>query len=156
MDDRLREFFAVTLTSVYRVSDRRDADGIPLVEKIAQRGSSAVAVGGRLKSGSLIGVTKRGIYLYDDDLPYPGRPGGRPARPEEVDVLFWADHTSPVVGLFLNEADARGCLDWGHGREHDPVWWSHTMAVIKAIGDDHPTFILSRDPRFAFVFGQRR
>jgi len=153
MEDRLHEFFVVTMTSVYRVSDIKDAKGVPTVEKIARRRPSALEVGSRLKNGSLIGVTRRGIFLYSDDLPYRGRPGGRPARPEEVPALFWGDHSSPVVGLFLNEADARGCLDWGPGTAFDPVWWSHTMAVVKAIGDDHPTFILSKDPRFAFTFG---
>jgi len=156
MKNRLREFYAVTNTSVYLVSEERDPDGTPTVEKIALRSDSSIPVGGRLKYGHLVAVTPRGVFLYHEDFsPYSG-PRDRPQRPEEVNTRYWGGSTSPVVGLFLNRPDAVGCLAWGSRQMHDPVWWSHTMMVVKAIGDDHPVFILSRHPGFVFVFGPER
>lgn len=152
MPERLKEFFAVTLTSVYRVNERKDLNGFPLVEKIAQRGASHVGVGGRLKNGELVAVTRRGLIVYSDDLPSRGRPGDRPAKPEEVNTMFWGGHTSPLVALFLEEEDARKCLVWGSDRELDPLWWNFTRDTLAAIGDGHPTFILSDHPSFAFIF----
>ncbi len=152
MKDRLREFFAVTATSVYRVNERRDANGCPLVEKIARRDGSSVPVGGRLKNGELVAVTRRGLIVYSDDLPKRGRDGNRPAKPEEVNTMFWGGHTSPLVALFLKEEDARKCLVWGSALEIDPLWWTFTRETLEAIGDDHPTFILSSHPSFAISF----
>lgn len=153
MRNVLHEFFAVTTTSVYRVSDQKDGDGVPLVEKIAKKGDGRVAVGGRLRDGGLVAVTRLGLFLYSDDLPSRGRAGNRPARLEEVNMLFWGGHTSRLVGLFLRKEDALICFELGDAADASPLCHRrHTLAVLLAIGTDHPTFTLSKDPRFAFIF----
>jgi len=152
MRERLHEFFAVTETSVYRVRDMLDNGGTPFVEKVSQRSPSRVDVGDRLKNGSLVAVTKRGLFLYHDDLPCRGRALNRPARLEELGALLIGDHTSPVVGLFLDQREALDCLNWGPGALNERRWEKCTKAVIEAIGDDHPVFTISRHPDYAFSF----
>lgn len=142
----IHDFFAVTRTSVYRVTDQKDENHTPIVEKIALRGTSAVSVGERLKDGGLVGITRwGGIILYDEDHYSKSRK--RPLRPEEVNIVFWGGHTSPVVALFLKEDEAMNCFNSENLQDRDQRWREQTEEVLTAIGDSHPVFILSRmDP----------
>lgn len=138
-EDTGEEFFAVTETSVYRVSSLTDSRNTPIVEKIALVGESDVPVGGRLKGGNLIGIMKIGIILYIEDHPRPGRP----QRPEDVNTGYWGGHTSPIVALCLRQDDAMICLHSKDIKNCDPGWRRETEEVLEHIGDDHPVFILS-------------
>ncbi len=137
-EEFLREFFAVTETSVYRISSERDEKGWPIVEKIALRGESAVKLGGRLHNGHFVGIMKDEINLYDAVWRE-----GRPQRPDEVNIVHWGGHTSPIVGLFLNRKEAMRCFKSKNQKNCDSRWRKQTEETLKAIGDNHPVFILS-------------
>ncbi|MFH1093901.1 MAG: hypothetical protein V1739_07090 [Candidatus Omnitrophota bacterium] len=142
----VHEFFAVTITSVYRVSDQKDKD-VPIIEKIALRGESKIPIGGRLKNGSLVGLARTGIELYDEDHPKLGRR----QRPEEVNTGFIGGHTSPIVGLFFKKEEALTCSVSENLQIYDPRWQKQTQEVLNAIGDNHPIFIIARWEKMSFA-----
>lgn len=133
------QFFAVTLTSVYRVSDKRDKNNWPIVEKIASRKASALSVGQKLTGGKLVGVRSNGIILYDEDHPRIGRI----QRPEEVNTRFHGGHTSPIVALFFDEKEALACLRSDGLDRCDRRWEAKTEKVLHTIGKDHAVFVVS-------------
>ncbi|MCK5212140.1 hypothetical protein KAJ89_05550 [Candidatus Parcubacteria bacterium] len=139
------EFFAVTTTSLYRVSDERDKESsFPIVEKIAIKPGkkSGVSVGTRLKNGHLIGVTPKGIILYDEDHPR----SGQRQKPEMVNTAFWGGHTSPIVALFIDKNEAIACLNAKN--TIDPSdWVRKTDETLKAISNSNSIFVLS-----SFIF----
>jgi len=134
------------MTSVYLVSGERDEKGYPIVEKIALKGESKVPVGGRLKNGYLVGITRDGILLYDEDHPRPDKP----QDPKEVNIAFWGGHTSPIVALFLNKEEAIECLNSSGLQNCDSRWRKQTEETLKAIGENHPVFILSKYSPISF------
>jgi len=136
-------FYAVTTTSVYSVSDKRDKNNTPIVKKIALRGISKVSVGGRLKNGYYVGIMGCGIYLYHQDHPR----AGRVQKPEEVNIFFWGGHTSPIIALFLKKNKAMSCFNSPDLQIGDKRWKNQTEEVLKTIGNDNPVLIISRwDP----------
>lgn len=142
------KFFAVTTTSVYSVTDERDDQGYPIVQKIAiKKGkNSKIPIGGRLKNGRLVGIQADGIVLYDEDHPRPGRR----QDPEGVNTAFWGGHTSPVVALFLKEDEARTCLNSKDLEKCDPRWEIQTKKVLSLIKDDHPVLVVSHHNPITF------
>ncbi len=142
------KFFAVTTTSVYSVTDKKDDQGYPIVQKTAiKKGkNSKISIGGRLKNGCLVGIQADGIILYNEEHP---RPGCR-QKPEEVNISFWGGGTSPVIALFLKEDEARACLDSKDLKRCDPRWEVQTKEVLSLIKDDHPVFVISHDSPITF------
>lgn len=130
----LHKFYAVTQTSVYLVTDKRDKNRVPLVKKIALKGESKIPVGGRLKEGSLVGITRFGIILYDD---IKGR------DPELINIALWGGRSSPITALFLNKKQALACLNSKSLQMCDCRWQRQTKEVDEAIGKDHPVFVVS-------------
>lgn len=142
------EFFAVTRTSLYSVTDQKDDSGFPIVEKIALRNESHVPVGGRLENGRLVGIASYGLVMYDEDHP---RGYSQPHQdPEEVNIAFWGGHTSPIVALFLRKDEAVECFDSSNLRMGDSRWRKQTEEVLQLIGDNHPVFIISRSKPIRF------
>ena len=135
----IHEFFAITETSVYIITDKKDENGIPTVEKIALRGKSKIPVGGKLRNGSLVGITKERILLYYES--YPGH-GKRLQRPEDANE--WGGGTSQIIALFLNKEEAMNCSNSQDLKAWDPRWEKQTKKVLNSIGDNHPVFVLSR------------
>jgi len=103
----IHEFFAVTRNSLYRVTDQKDPTGTPIVKKITLKDPSRTDQEKRLHDGSLAGITKDCIVVYDED--HLIAKGEHPLRPEMVNIEFWGGNTSPVVALFLDEQKARKC-----------------------------------------------
>lgn len=138
----LDKFYAVSKTSTYRVTDKKDEHGWPIVEKIAIRTGvkSSVAVGERLENGSLVGITGDGMVLYNEQHPNPGKI----QKPEEVTNAFMGGRTSPIVALFLRQEEAIECMNSSGLEGCDPRWQNKTKEVVGAIGDNHPVFILSK------------
>jgi hypothetical protein len=137
--ETVHEFFAVTETSVYRVADEKDANGIPIVEKIVLREKSKIPVGGRLRNGNLVGIMKERIVLYFRDH----RPDGNEVlRPEEANE--WGGGTSPIIALFLNKEEAMNCSNSVDLKPWDQRWKKQTRETLTAIGDNHPVFMLSK------------
>jgi hypothetical protein len=138
----LHEFYAVTQTSVYLVTDKKGKNFVPLVKKIALKGESKIPVGGRLKEGSLVGITRHGIVLYDDDRsPFSKRKGWK--DPEEVNIAFHGGKTSPLVALFLNRKNAFDCFNSKSLQTCDCRWQRQTKQALEVIGKDHPVFVVS-------------
>jgi hypothetical protein len=132
----LHSFFAVTLTSLYWVTDRKDQHDWPIVMKIGIAGQSNIPVNAMLKNGTMVGITGPvGIMLY--------HPSSRSRLPEMVNVESWGDHTSPLVGLFLSEIGARECLATENRVVCDPRFIEETRKVIDAIGSNHPVFVIA-------------
>jgi len=142
------EIFAVTKTSVYSVSDKKDELGIPIIRKISLRGKSKVAVGARLGGGYLVGITRECIMLYNEDHPKPNSI----QPPEIVNTAFHGGRTSPIVALFFDRKQAMGCFASENLQECDPRWRNQTEEVLKDIGDNHNMFIVSKWPPWAFIY----
>jgi len=152
MAERVTEFFAVTKTSLYRVrAERSEPNGVPLVQKISQRADSAIAVGGRLLGGTHVAITRRGLFLYCQAYSHRSWSDERPQRLEQVDSWLWGDHTSPIIGLFLDKHEANACFAASRRQCCDRRWREATSATLATIGDDHPVFIISRSPVLAVI-----
>jgi len=139
-------FYAVTRSgSLYLVTSEKDKKGTPTVEKIAAKEgaeSAVMTIGMRLRNGRLVGVMRMGILLY-----HPGA-GASERRPETVNTRRnWGGSTSEIIGLFLNEEDARGCLCSENPTVLDRRWADKTREVLTAIGDSHPIFVICRSPK---------
>lgn len=138
MSKDIHEFYAVTRTSVYRVTDEIQ-DNFPLVEKIALKGESGLKVGSRLRNGRYVGVMKYAICLYDLS---PSR-GMQP--PDMVSTRSWGGTTTPITALFLDRDEALLCLEISDRMDWDQRWQRQTREVIGAIGSKHPVFVLGSD-----------
>jgi len=98
------EFYAVTTTSLYRVSDGKGKDGSPIIERIKVRKSSFLPVGCRLAGGNLIGIARTRIILYERDylkIATKSRQTSEDAGPNN-----WRDQTAPIIGLFFRIQEA--------------------------------------------------
>ncbi len=137
--ERIHEFFVVTKTSVYRVSDEKDEHGWPIVEKIALAGESKIGIGERLEGGYLVGVTRwGGIILYNEDHPRKERR----QTAAMVNTFFHGGKTSPIAALFLNKEEAAECLKAENRQKFDARWEEQTKNVLESIGNDHQVFIV--------------
>jgi hypothetical protein len=148
----IREFFAVTRTSIYQVS-RDEADAVTVKKiKLHDGKHSAAPVGISLKRDAFLAVTHgRGLFFYHDggvDVQSAKPPGHGPLA-EEVNPNFWQNGTSSVIALFLKEEDANRCLASGVMNIRDVQWRNCTEAVLRAINGD-PIIRASRSSSYAF------
>ena len=135
------EFYAVTETSLYWVTDTWDEmSGFPIVEKVAikQGATSSVPVGARLKRGQLIGISNESLALYDEDHPKPGRR----QPPDTVNYTYWGGGTTPLRALLIDKSEALECLN-DDSEEKAEFWKERTKKVVDMIGNDHPTFVFA-------------
>jgi len=151
----LKEFFAITWTSVYLVKNEKDENGVPIVEKIALGKKSEIPVGGRvgkkLRGNCFVGVTKAGIWVYLSD---------KRQRIEEIyeKPEFKAEGTSPIIALCLDKEEAIGFLN---SEDFNNYYWKSssvewgkikTRETLKVIGENHPLFIISASRNLQFDF----
>ena len=134
--DEIHEFFAVTQTSVYRVTDEDGENGWPIVEKIALMGESEIPIGRRLTDGYNVGIMKKGIVMFSSSK--------RHREPELVNVYYWGGKTSSIIALFLKKNKAMECFNSENTTVCDPRWKNETLETLGKIGNDHSVFILSR------------
>ncbi len=142
----LHEIFAVTIGGLYRLY--RDDTGIVSMRKIANRSHNKAAVSEHVFSDQYFAITVRGGIIPYHHLEWP-----TPNLPK-IDVfstkaILEHGHTSPVVGLFLHESEARICLASESTDIEDPNWKDCTKATIAALEND-PGFIVSRIPAIGF------
>ncbi|MFA6131990.1 MAG: hypothetical protein WC702_02915 [Patescibacteria group bacterium] len=128
-------FFVVTETSLYRVT--WEPGHPPVITKIALRPGrqSRVPIGDSLCLGDLVDIRGSGLITY---LRASRRPSDMVNNERRV------DNTSGVVGLFMDEDDARHCLVEPGLQMLDPRFRQPTEEVLAAIGNDHPVFFISR------------
>ncbi len=103
----IHEFYAVTQTSIYKVSDQRE-DGYPEIVKIALKGKSKMPVGHKLSGGPMVAICKF-LILY---IPEGGGITSFERRIENVNTRYWGGNTSFIVALFKDEEGARKCFEF--------------------------------------------
>ena len=137
----LAKFFAVTETSLY-VAHIYGAQigGAPFLEKRALR-SGAHSRGrlGIIARAPMLAICKR-LVLFTPE-------GGSTTIERElvhVNTGYWGVNTSLIIALFLTEQSAKKCLTAKQITPSDPRWKKETVAVIRAIGKDHPFCSISR------------
>jgi len=136
----LRKFFAVTITSsVYQASIGGRSTRkrpVPFLEKIALRGNSAGAVGDITSNGTVIAVSKD-LQLFVPE----GSGTGWSTEQRQIGLVntrFHGGHTSAIVALFLRKEGAMACSREQSLQPCDSRWRAQTIAVIRAIGTEHP------------------
>lgn len=147
----LKEFFAVTLTSIYHVKDSDGQYGHPSATKIALKSESKFPVGVKLKDGSMLAICQW-LQMY---IPEGGGITSFQRRIESVNTRYWGSGTSPIVGLFLKLEDAQNCFREKNLQPFDPRWQEKTIEVLKAIGHDHPSFEICTFPSLRLVEPER-
>ena len=146
---KLAKFFAVTATSLYKVAASGE-DHCPYAFKLNLRGNSKIAPGKRI-SGPMMAVAKHLQFYVPDGHTMLSVATSFERDLEKVNTRWWLGRTSPIVALFLDEAEARKCFDFSGHKPCDPRWRKQTLEVIGAIGDDHPTFTVCHWPDMALL-----
>src|SRR3989344_5269279 len=130
----LHRFYAVTLTSIYLVKDRRSKDDpCPVAKKIAIKGDiqsvtqNKIAIGTELKNGTMIAITHQ-LQAY---IPEGGGMTSFCRKIEGVNTRWWGGHSSAIVALFTQKKDAMKCLSNSDLEECDPRWINSTKSVIE-------------------------
>ena len=141
------QFYAVTGTSLYLVSDKRDKKGVPLVRKKALKGESKIPVGYRFKKGSHLGVTRYGLISYlmeHKDLPLI-------LPVEKINTAYTYEKTCQIVALFMRENEAQDCFNSKNLQICDPRWRKQTEEVLEALKGNQ-VIIVSQGPEWVFVY----
>ena len=131
----LKEFYAVTTTSVYHV-EHNNKPNQAKATKISLIGKSKVAVGD-VFTGPMVAICKF-LQFY---IPEGGGITSFQRRIEMVNTRYWLGGTSDIVGLFTERGEALNC-----SKQHkdltpcDERWLDSTKKVINAIGHEHPVF----------------
>ena len=124
----LERFFAVTLTSVYRISLE---DERPIVEKIAlRRNNSIVTIKGDKSAVDAVVITPVALFMC------------AAGRDESVII----DTSSFLVALFLEEDEALQCAQLHDLVALDPRHSEMRQNVVRAIGIHHPCFLIRKPP----------
>ncbi len=142
----LCELFAVTIGGLYRLY--RDNFSIVNMKKLANRSNNTSALPNYVSSDQYFAITVRGGII-----PYR-HPRWPVENLKKIDVfspeaVIVQGHTSPVVGLFLQESDAHVCLLSESMDIENPNWKECTKTAIAALEND-PGFIVSRTPHVGF------
>lgn len=124
---QLKEFFAVTMTSVYHV---KMEEGHAVMVKIALNGESSIPLGGKLVSGYRMAIGAN-LYAYFS---------GCNKSLEDTNTRDWGGQTSPVVALFKNKKAALDCSKKDNLERCDERWKKQTINVLHSIGENHPHF----------------
>lgn len=131
-------FYAVTKsTSVYlaRIGGTAEGAEVPSFTKIAGPESKKIPVGTVIANGSMLAICKE-LRLFEpeggDDIV------SKPEREiANVSLQYHRGHTSPIVALFIDKAEALACVKAPDLQLCDLRWKNSTVAVLKSIGRDH-------------------
>ena len=138
-ETHLKEFFAVTSTSVYHVKGFTSA-GVTAT-KIALRDQSRVSVGGKL-TGPMMAIRSQ-LIAY---IPEGGGITSYQRKIELVNTSWWTGNSSPIVALFKDKKSAMACNAQENLSPCDYRWLKETIGVLQLIGEDHPVFYISNSP----------
>lgn len=152
MSEILSEFFAVTLTSIYKVRAHGDNGELsPYAEKIAIKGESSFPLGHRIDDGSMIAITKSLQAFVPEGHGLSSAMASIERKIENVNIRYWCSGTSPIVGLFLTEEEAVDCFSQSNLEPYDSRWRRQIKEVIDRIGDEHPTICICHHPDLALI-----
>lgn len=139
MPNPLKEFFAVTKESVYRVVIC--GEGCPYIEKIATKQKrSRFPVGTKVNNGSMLGISKL-LLLYS--------PQG--STLEQVNSSGLGFGTKKIVALFLAKEEALSCFNQSDLSLRDKRWINETREVLEKVGNDHPYAKILRYPGYSLI-----
>ena len=144
----LTEFYAVTLHSIYHVQALRPLSCSAI--KIAGKKHSALSIGNDLAKGHLIAIGTR-LQGYSPERQGEGARMARDCPLENTNTKNYKDVSTPIVALFMDKQSAEACSKESDKEPCDPRWLESTKRVVNQIGDDHPSFYVSRDPHFALL-----
>lgn len=143
----LHQFYAVTLTSVYFVKDRKKNDPSPFARKIALKSESKLPLGSELEDGTMIAITRQ-LQAY---IPEGGGMTSFQRKIEAVNYNWWGGHSSSIVALFTTKKKAMECFKQQSSENPDSRWIEDTKWVIKRIGENHPAFEVCKDPELSLI-----
>lgn len=135
----LKQFFAVTKNSLYCVSF--DSEG-GMATKLDPNNPAQVL--GHLERRPFVDISMEGIALYlDTAQPIVQPPQGKPhpCPIEEVNSNWRGGKTSHLRALCLRQQDALELVR-GDAAASNPL--DLTKEALRAIGDDHPFYIVRR------------
>ena len=135
----LQEFFAVTLSSVYRVNRERNENGGPTVQKIDGSVDGEVSIGGLLPAG------KNDRVIITRSSKDPRRNRLHVCQPEDILPMYqiyldFSVRTSSLVGLFLTMDAAANCFASENKQVYDERWNDYGVTTELVIGFNHPDF----------------
>jgi hypothetical protein len=144
---RIKEFYAVTQTSVYRVSEGKN--GGPSVKKVFLKGDSSLPVGHSFNvgPGTLVSIGRQIISF----IPEGGGQTSFQRKIEMVNTRYWLCNTSFVTALFFTKKEALACVVYKKLKPCDKRWLKQTKLVITAIGDDHKLFPVCHYKEMALI-----
>jgi hypothetical protein len=136
----LDTFWAVTMTSLYQAYISGDKD-IPRITKLASRAANPKPpVGSSINNGTMLGICRRLVLFVPE--------GGSCSEQRElamVNTNYWGGHTTDIVGLFLQEEDAKACYETSYNTLFDERWRERTIETLRAIGENHPYCSISTE-----------
>jgi hypothetical protein len=145
----LKEFFAVTITgSLYHATMPAETRP-PVVTKIARKGEGPIGLS--LVNGDLVSVGKQLIMFIPEGCGSMSQVMRVERDIAKVSNCYLGGHTSDVVALFLEESDARACLEASNLVAADQRWLNSTSRVLDAIGSEHPRFVVATYPDLALL-----
>jgi hypothetical protein len=146
MAESLKEFFAVTRTSVYHVQAHEP--WVASATKIALKGESKVAVGTDIAEGGMIaiGKTLQGYIPEKYGMSHPMT--GYERDPMLINTRYWGWHSSGIIALFKDKEAAMACFGEKEHKLCDPRWLESTKQVLSEIGDEHPSFFVHHNNEY--------
>ena len=149
----LKEFFAVTVSgSLWHAEIFNEAEPYPSLVKLAQaKGSKASWGVGEKESSGMLAICQHLLLFIPEKYGRAHPMTGYEREPTMVNTFYWGPCTSPIVGLFLSEADARECLASNNFEVCDPRWKQSTIEVLRAVGKEHPCCSISTASGFSLM-----
>lgn len=142
MKENLRTFYAVTVNdkskSLYEVSVSEM--GSATLKKLDGSDNATIPIGTVLDTGPMLSVGKQLIIFVPEG-------GGGTSYQREIAMVntgYWGRNTSPVAALFLVKEEAERCFESEELSFAAPLWKENTVATLRAIGNEHPQFSISK------------
>ncbi len=147
----LKEFFAVTKTSVYHAK-AQGKNGYPSVKKIAVHGdSNSPPVGYQLQGGTMVAICKQLIVFFPEKYAMTSPLAGIERNIEKVNTRYWGDGTFAIIALFKTKTEALECFKVTNAKPCDSRWRKQTEEVLREIGEKHPAFSICHSQGLALV-----
>ncbi len=141
----LKKFYALTLSSSVYFAEIGSAKGVPYLVKIAQKSKDAtnISVGERIDNGTMIAVADRLHMFIPEGSGWFSPMSTFQREIWMVNSRWHGGQTSQIVALFKQKSKALKAINAKDLVRCDPRWEAETVAVLRAIGEDHPYCAIS-------------